>query len=87
MKIVDRFLEINNNNKWKRKYNRLCIQYEVLANETIQKLEKENNYLKRIIDYRDDIDKLKEEIMQYRRKYGRLKGGDKDDKDKNKRKA
>lgn len=79
-KIIDEF-------KWRRKYNKLCVQYETLANEKINKLEKENDYLKRIIDYRDEIDELKEEIMQYRRKYGRLKGGDKDDKNKNKRKA
>lgn len=83
--MLNRILEINN--KWKRKYNKLCIQYETLANEKINKLEKENDYLKRIIDYRDEIDELKEEVMQYRRKYGRLKGGDKDDKNKNKRKA
>ena len=79
-KIIDEF-------KWRRKYNKLCVQYETLANEKINKLEKENDYLKRIIDYRDEIDELKEEIMQYRRKYGRLKGGDKKKKKKNKRKA
>ena len=85
MIVIDKFLEINN--KWKRKYNKLCVQYEALANEKINKLEKENDYLKRIIDYRDEIDELKEEIMQYRRKYGRIKGGDKNDKNKDKRKA
>lgn len=79
-KIIDEF-------KWRKKYNKLCVQYETLANEKINKLEKENDYLKRIIDYKDEIDELKEEIMQYRRKYGRLKGGDKNDKNKDKRKA
>lgn len=71
--------------KWKRKFNKLCVRYEELANEKINKLEKENDYLKRIIDYRDEIDELKEKIMQYRRKYGNLKGGDKSDKNKSKR--
>ena len=79
-KLIDEF-------KWRRKYNKLCVQYETLANEKINKLEKDNDYLQRIIDYRDEIDELKEEVMQYRRKYGRLKGGDKNDKNKNKRKA
>ena len=78
MKIIDSFFEISN--KWRMKYNKLCIQYEELAEEKINKLEKENNYLKRLVEYRDTIDLLKEEIMKYRRKYGRLKGGDKVDK-------
>lgn len=82
MKITDKILEINN--KWRRKYNKLYTQYEPLANEKINKLEKDNEYLKRIIDYKDEIDRLKEEVLQYRRKYGRLKGGDKNDKNKNK---
>lgn len=83
--MINKILEINN--KWKRKYNKLCLQYETLANEKISKLEKENDYLKRIIDYRDEIEKLKNENKMYKRKYGRLGGGDKNDKNKNKRKS
>lgn len=83
--MLRKILEINN--KWRKKYNKLCVQYETLASEKINKLEKENDYLKRIIAYIDEIDKLKEENMQYRRKYGRLKGGEKNDKNKNKRRA
>lgn len=79
-KIIDEF-------KWRRKYNKLCVQYETLANEKINKLEKENNYLTRLVEYKDEIEKLKEEVMQYRRKYGRLKGGEKNDKNKDKGKA
>lgn len=82
MKITDKILEINN--KWKRKYNKLHTQYEPLANEKINKLEKDNEYLKRIIAYKDKIDRLKYEVLKYRRKYGRLKGGDKNAKNKNK---
>ena len=83
MRIIDRFFEISN--KWRMKYNKLCIQYEELASKKIDKLEEENDYLQRIIDYRDTIDTLKEELMKYKRKYGRLEGGDKHDKNKNKR--
>lgn len=79
-RIIDEF-------KWRKKYNKLCVRYETLASEKIDKLEKDINYLQRIIDYKDEIDRLKEENMQYRRKYGRLKGGDKNDKNKDKRKA
>lgn len=82
MKIIDKILEINN--KWRRKYNKLCTQYETLANEKINKLEKDNEYLKRIINYKDEIDRLKKKVMKYRRKYGRLKGGDNSAKNKNK---
>jgi transposase-like protein len=81
-KIINRILEINN--KWKKKYNRLCTQYETLANEKIKQLELQNEILTKNIQYRDDIESLKEEIMQYRRKYGRLKGSGKVDKSKNK---
>ena len=83
--MLRKILEINN--KWRKKYNKLCVKYETLASEKINRLEKENDYLKRIIAYRDETDKLKEENMQYRRKYGRLKGGEKNDKNKNKRRA
>ncbi len=77
-----KILEINN--KWKRKYNRLCVLYEPLANEKIQKLETENDILRKNIQYRDELDVLKEEIKRYRKKFGKLEGGDKNDKSKNK---
>lgn len=82
MKILNRILEINN--KWKRKYNKLCIKYEELASREIDKLEKVNDILLKNIQYRDLIEQQKEEIKAYRKKFGRLEGGDKNDKDKNK---
>ena len=83
--MINKILEINN--KWKRKYNKLCLQYETLANESIQKLEIQNEILFKNIQYRDEIEKLKNENRLYKRKYGRLGGGDKNDKNKNKRKS
>ena len=86
MKVLNKFFEISN--KWRLKYNRLCVQYEELASDKINKLEEENEYLKKLVDYKDTIDSLKEELMQYKRKYGRLnKGGGKSDKNKNKKQA
>ena len=82
MKITNKFLETNN--KWKKKYNRLCIQYETLANKEIDKLERANDILLTNIEYRDLIEKQKEELKTYRRKFGRLEGGDKSVKDKDK---
>lgn len=73
------------NIKWKIKYNRLCTEYETLANKKIYELEDYNKILLKNIEYRDLIDDLKEEVKTYRRKYGRLEGGDKNDKDKSKR--
>lgn len=88
MNIINKFLEINNN--WKKKYNALCIFYTDLANERIKKLEEENEILLKNIRYRDLIDQQKDEITRYRRKYGKLKrkrkGGDKNAKNKGKRK-
>ena len=83
MKVIDKFFEISN--KWRLKYNKLCVQYEELASKRIDKLEKENDSLERIIEYRDAIDNLKAELMRYKRKYGRLKGGSIDDKNKNRK--
>lgn len=80
--MINKIIEINN--KWRKRYNKLCVQYETLADEKINKLEKDNDYLQRIIDYRDEIDELKEELKKYKRKYGRLNGGDKNVKNKNK---
>ena len=80
MIIINKLLEINN--KWKRKYNKLYIQYCSLAEDKINKLENENKILLKNIQYRDEIDKLKEELKRYKRKYGRLKDGDKNDKNK-----
>jgi len=86
MKVLNKFFEISN--KWRLKYNRLCVQYEELASDKINKLEEENEYLKKLVDYKDTIDSLKEELMKYKRKYGRLnKGGGKSDKNKNKKQA
>lgn len=82
MILIDKFLEINN--KWKRKYNRLCVQYETLATKEIDKLERANDILLTNIEYRDLIEKQKEELKTYRRKFGRLEGGDKSVKYKNK---
>lgn len=86
MKLINSFYEISN--KWRLKYNRLCVRYEELASNKINKLEEENEYLKKLVDYKDTIDSLKEELMKYKRKYGRLnKGGGKSDKNKNKKQA
>ena len=83
MKILNSFFEISN--KWRLKYNKICVQYEELANDKINKLEKENDCLNRVIDYRDTIDSLKQELAKYKRKYGRINEGVKNDKNKNKR--
>lgn len=82
MKILNKFVDTC---KWRRKYNSLCTRYEALADERIQKLEKENEILNKNVEYRNEIDKLKEELTQYKRKFGRLEGGDKNDKNKSKR--
>lgn len=81
--MIEKILEINN--KWKKKYNRLCIQYEGLANKKINELEKANEILLQNIQYKQEIEDLQKEIMRYRRKYGRFVGGDKNDQIKNKR--
>lgn len=78
-------IKFTQNIKWKIKYNRLCVLYEELANKKICELENYNNILLKNIEYRDLIDDLKDEVKIYRRKYGRLEGGDKIDKNKNKR--
>ena len=80
--MLEKILEINN--KWKKKYNRLCIQYEELANKNINELQQINDILLENKKYRDELEELKKEIMRYRRKYGRLVGGDKNDQTKNK---
>ena len=72
-------------NKWKRKFNRLCIQYEELSNKKINELEEYNKILLENRHFREVIEEQKEEIKTYRRKFGRLEGGDKNDKDKNRR--
>ena len=69
---------------YRLKYNRLCILYTELANRKINDLEEVNTILLQNIKYRELIDKQKAEIMKYRRKYGRIKGGDKSDKNKSK---
>ena len=71
MKILNRILEINN--KWKRKYNKLCIKYEELASREIDKLEKVNDILLKNIQYRDLIEQQKEEIKTYRKSLVDLK--------------
>lgn len=80
--MIKSILEINN--KWKKKYNKLCVEYATLADERIQKLETENEILLRNVQYRDEIERLKGELKQYKRKFGKIEGGDKSDKDKNK---
>ena len=81
MEIFNKFVDTC---KWKRKYNKLCVQYEELANKKITELEEYNQILLENRHYRDLIEKQKEEIKTYRRKFGRLEGGDKNDKNKNK---
>lgn len=78
-------IKLIGNLKWKIKYNRLCNQYETLANTKINELESQNKILLKNMEYRDEIDRLNEQLREYKRLYGRLKGGDKNDKDKSKR--
>ena len=77
--------KIVENIKWRLKYNRLLVDYEVAATSTIKKLENEVTILTRNMEYRNKIEELNEELMRYRRKYGRLEGGGKRVKNKDKR--
>lgn len=80
--MLSRVLELNN--KWKKKYNKLCLQYETIADKKINELEKVRDALLDNIRYRDEIDCLKKELSRYKRKFGKLEGGDENDKDKDK---
>ena len=73
------------NIKWKMKYNKLCVEYEELANKKINELEKYNEILLQNIEYRKQIDIYKKEIIEYRIKLDKPKGGGKNDKNKSKR--
>ncbi|MEE3417781.1 MAG: hypothetical protein VZQ62_00410 [Methanosphaera sp.] len=70
---------------WKRKYNTMCVKFEEIADKKINYLEQDRNILLKNIQYREEIDKLKKELTLYKRKYGRLKVGDKNGKNKSKR--
>ena len=77
-------------NKNNRKYT-INIVHKNLNKENREKLKSLNNQLEKVndillknIQYRDLIEQQKEEIKTYRKKFGRLEGGDKNDKDKNK---
>ena len=67
------------NNKWKKKYNKLCLQYETVADKKINELEKVRDALLDNIRYRDEIECLKKELSRYKRKFGRLESEDKDE--------
>lgn len=83
MKIIDRILE--NHNKWKKRYNKISLEYETLASARIKSLEYENEILLMNIKYRDEIEKLKAQLKKYKAKYGNIESEDKNDKDKTKR--
>lgn len=81
--MINKIIEINN--KWRKRYNTICVKYAALADRQISKLEEDRNILMENINYRNDILELKEELSKYKRKYGRLNGGDKNVKNKNKK--
>lgn len=72
--MIKRVFETNN--ELRKKYNKLLVEYETLANNKINELEKDREILLQNIKYRDEIVCLKEEIKKYKRKFGKLKGGD-----------
>ena len=72
--MIKRVFETNN--ELRKKYNKLLVEYETLANNKINELEKDREILLQNIKYRDEIACLKEEIKKYKRKFGKLKGGD-----------
>lgn len=80
--MINKIIEINN--KWRKKYNAICVKYAALADKQISELEEDRNILMENIKYRNDLLELKEELNKYKRKYGRLNGGDKNVKNKNK---
>lgn len=80
--MINKIIEINN--KWRKRYNTICVKYAALADKQISKLEEDRNILMENIKYRNNILELKEELSKYKRKYGRLNGGDKNVKNKNK---
>lgn len=77
-KIVDKL-------KYKRKYTSMCVKYVALADEKIKELEDYNTALLQNMKYREELEKLKNEIAEYRKQFGKLKGGDKNGKNKGKR--
>jgi hypothetical protein len=79
-------IKILENIKYKIKYNRLLIEYQALANKKINELEEDKKMLLQNISYKDQIEEFKEELSEYRRKFGRLKGGGKGAKNKSRRK-
>lgn len=80
--MINKIIEINN--KWRKKYNTIYVKYAALADKQISELEEDRNILMENIKYRNNILELKEELKKYKRKYGRLNGGDKNVKNKNK---
>jgi len=83
------FRKIIENVKWKLKYNRLLIDYESLSSNTVKKLEKELALLTKNMEYRNRIDELEKkkhelsvELMRYKKKYGKLEGGENNDENK-----
>ena len=75
---------INIRNKWRTKYNSLCIKYVALADKRIAELEEDREILLQNIRYREDLDKYKDAVSKYKKKFGKLEGGGKNDKSKNK---
>lgn len=67
---------IKNKEKWRKKYNSLCIKYAELASKRITELEKDSEILLQNIELKYDLDSLKRKIMRYEKKYGKLEGGD-----------
>ena len=74
---------INIRNKWRNKYNSLCVKYADLSDKRITELEKDREILLENIQLKKDIDKLKETVNKYKRRFGKLKGGEVNDKNKN----
>lgn len=69
---------IKNKDKWRKKYNSLCIKYASLAGERITELEKDREILLQNIELKCDVDRLKRIVKRYKKKYGKLEGGDED---------
>lgn len=80
-------IKILENIKYKIKYNHLLIEYQALADRKISELEEDKKILLQNISYKEQIEELKEELLKYRRKFGRLKGGGKNAKSNSKRKS
>lgn len=68
--------------KYKRKYTTMCVKFAEIANKNIKQLEEDRDILLQNIKYKDALSELKDELAKYRKKYGKLEGGDENGKNK-----